>query len=372
MNETTICRTIQVEVKDDGRGYGRRRGGAITTEPAPTGRIATAALLQASLPGKKFEHAARPDSLDVCHGRPQPTSLFFQAVHACFADHHALTLRPEVLMHLIVNEIATTVKMHPEAYRGLFTTSPDKQRIDVRHDGLRLGDPKSPWHEAIAMFSPKLRELVPPGIMDHMLPSFTTATVETQTASLVAFMAAASPFYDYHVHTRCGIPEIRLAGTPDDYRKMLNAAAQLSEVFRPHLGRYFDHLLPVLTTLTSQADGAPVDEAFWRSIYKFESSSGTAAFNGWSAAFVNYVNDAQRNLLVEKPADVFDWQNPGSGWGMRGLQSGSVPSQICTAPFQWHYFNETKKMLFAAGMLAVDEHEGSVMPGLSYAVLHDE
>ncbi|MBI2475056.1 DUF4419 domain-containing protein [Candidatus Uhrbacteria bacterium] len=285
-------------------------------------------------------------------------------------------------MFLISHEVATAVNLNPEEFSHLFTRSRDKVKIDVQHDNLCYGDPKSPWGEAIVLFRPKLEDVVPPGIMQHMLPGFTTATPETDAASLVVFMNATQKFYDYSTYTSCGIPDIRLAGTPEDYRKVLNAAMQLSEVFARPLGRYFKHLLPVLQKIVDQAGGEILDEYFWKSLYKFSSESGSDTFNGWISTFVNFIlqsedersvrrNKSPKGVLIEKSDDAFDWTRAEEGrWGIHGIALGSVPSHISTVPFTWHYMDSSYPMLFAGGMLAVDIDDGSLMPGLSYAVLH--
>lgn len=359
-----VCRTINLKLED--------HGNAVTPVPPKLEQATVSQYIEALLPGRKVEHAGRGQTLKVWGYMPTPTSLFFQAVHQCFSAHNPLTLRPEVLMHLIVHEVAATVKRNPQQYREFFIRSEEKEKITVLHNGLRLSDPQSPWQEAIALFDPAMRKAVPPGIMEHLLPDLSTHTPETIAASLVAFMDAASAYYDYVVRTRCGIPEIRLMGVAEDYRKILRAASQLSEVFRSQLGRYFDHLLPVLSMLAAQADGAPVDEKFWGSLYKFESHSGSENFNGWSTAFVNYVQSADDGQLVQKADDLFDWTDTDSGWGIKGLELGSVPSQVSTVPFIWDYFGKEIKMLFAGGVLAVENTEGSLDPRLSYAVLHGE
>ena len=379
---TPICRTFTPQIQETSR-WDRSLGGIIKPKQAPQALVAVSTFLEKVLPGKAIAHLARKEMVDVLpYSNPSPSCLFFQAVHACFSKHYPLTLRPEVLMQLIVGEVATTVKRHPDEYRHLFTRAPDKTRIDVRHDGLRPGDPESPWGEVAELFDLALRKVVSPGIMEHMLPSLSTATPETTVASLIAFMDAAQKFYDYHTHTLCGIPEIRLAGCAEDYKKILRATAQLAEVFDGHLGPYFTHLIPVLQTLAAQANGAKVDESFWKSIYKFESHSGTDCFNGWLTAFINYVQTAPRKAygktpatpgeLVSKPENLYDWTESDGGHSLRGLGLGSVPSHVSTAPFTWHYFGEEHKMLFVAGVLGIEECAGSVMPMLSYGVLHDE
>lgn len=358
-----VCFTADLNISD-------ARGRRIVVEPTPTERMVSLPFVK-SLTSKTVAHAGSLSFLKLDEYPYAPTSLFFQAVHHCFANHYALALKPEVMMHLVLNEIATVVKAHPEEYRRLFTVAAEKTRITVRHDGLRKGDPDSPWNEAIEFFRPALLERVPSDVMPLMLPEFSTHTVVSEVASLVSFMDAASPYYDYRVFTKCGIPKISLLGEEDDYIKLLESVKALAPLFKNHLEKYFAHLVPVLETIVAQVCGATVDEDFWKSAYKYESSSGSSTFNGWLSAFVCHIQ--KNNQLVEKPAETFDWkncENPGSWRYLTGLTLGCVPSQVSTVPFIWDYFGTEIEMTFAGGVLAIDNIDGCVTPGLSYAVLN--
>src|SRR3989338_3392263 len=239
-----VCRRIVLNIPV----FDRRKQptGEFVQSNIPTrSDVSTEAFLSRLFPGHRIEHVGRQlDAMSKKGGQEYTffaTSLFLRTVQKCFMYHHPLTLRPEVLMYLIVHEIAVTVNKYPEEFRHLFTRSSEKANITVRHDGLMLGEPGSPWHEAISLFNLEFKKVVPPGIMKHLLPRFSTATPETEAASLIAFMDAAKQFYDYDVMTLCGIPDIRLAGTPTDYFRILSAASMLAEVFAERLGRYFTH-----------------------------------------------------------------------------------------------------------------------------------
>src|SRR5262245_14384301 len=124
---TPVARTIELELRDERLPidiYRRDDRGPIAEEPPPTGRIPTAGFVSQLFRGKTIEHLARLDmvGLDRFGRPPGPSSLFFQTVHAAYAGHHALGLRPDVLMYLIASVVAETVRRHPQAYRDLFTT----------------------------------------------------------------------------------------------------------------------------------------------------------------------------------------------------------------------------------------------------------
>jgi|SRR5271166_145806 len=359
MNQTPVCRSFSLVVIDKDR-YSENRGNRVVPVPVSKDRMPVESFLKAVIKNAKIEHLGRNEMASLEYNRANPSSLFFQGLHQAFAKHHPFALRPEVLAYLISFNVAETVKRHPEDYRHLFTKATGKELIQIRHDGLVRGS-KSPWHEVFPMFNAGLREKVPAGIMEHMLPGFSTATPESDAASMVSFMDAASPFYDYHVRTLCGIPEIRLLGTPEDWKKLKTAAAMLAEPFAKHLGPYFENLLPVISTLADQANGAHQDSEFWTSIYKWESESGGPKFNGWIAAFLYYVQEDGK--LGVKHDRHFNWKKS------YGLPSGCAPAHVSSVPFVWEYLGTEIPMSFVGGVLGLDVEDGYLTPALSYGVI---
>jgi len=350
----------------------------VRAEPLPDQRVPVTEYLKLVMPGMGIEHLGRTDMLQLGqYGELSPSSLFFHTVHHCFQNHYPLALRPEVLMYLVLSEVATTVNMYPEVYRHLFTTSSEKVRIDVRNDDLVMGSPNSPWHEVLGTFGVELRKLIPGSLMSSFLPRFSTATYETIVASTVVLMSAVREFYDFHTHTMCGLPKIRLLGNAADYTLLREAIEGLSVPFEDHLGEYFRHLLPVVRKIEMQALGEPVDEEFWRSLYQFDSDSGADTFNGWISAFVNYIQTSPEAAYRNEPAkegalmvkENFDWERPPS-FGRGGIDIGAVPAQISWTPFIWRYYGAEHPMRFVAGILGIDDFEGFATPALSYAVGH--
>ena len=365
-----VCLDIQLDLQD----YGRfSHGQLVVPQPLPDQTCLVSDYLGVVMPNVRIECLGRPSMLQLRREYEQlgPTSLFFDTVHHCFQQHYPLALRPEVLMHLIVQEVATTINLYPDDYRHLFTASEKKTRIDVRHDGLVLGNAQSPWHEVLEMFNLNLREHIPSDLAPSFLPPFSTATQETMAASTVAFMSAVQEYYDFHTHTMCGLPQVRLLGEAGDYTKLREAAENLSKHFAKHLGRYFSVLLPILRTIEQQAQGGPLDKQFWKSLYQFSSESGADVFNyiqiAPSAAYRD--EPATAGKIEQKADELFDW-SPEAQHFVPGINVGSVPSQVSVAPFQWHYFDQVLPMQFVGGVLGIDNVDGYATPALSYAVAH--
>ena len=364
-----VLRTISVPLEEFGR--------TVLEEPVYLEyRADVMAFAKAIYPGQAIEHLGRFELFGIHTYRGgicQPSSLFFQAVHEAFAEHHALGLRPEVLMYLINSVIAETVRRHPDDYRALFSSDATKLDIHVRHDDLVRGNPESPWGEAISMFEAALRPYVPSLILEEMLPEFSTGGGEARIASLVSFMDAAAPYYDYHTHTLCGIPRIVLFGEAADYRQLVTSAKALEKHFTKHLSVYFESLIPVLEHIALTAEGGDAGEDFWGQTYKQFSHSGTSAYSGWISAFVWYVHkedwQTKTNPLVVKDTMLADWTMIRKGYG---IDSGSEPSHVSRVPFSWHYRGKALPMHFIGGVLGVDILEGALTPALSYGVLRAE
>lgn len=360
MESTKVARAFKIAIVEKDQG-GRPTGRAVAPGNTSSRYRSTCMRAVGSSTGVRVEHVGHAEM--VALPRMNASSLFFRGVHEAFACHYRLGLRPEVLLFLIGSVIAETVRRHPETYREIFTRrsrGEGKETLTVRHDGLRRGVSATPWSEVFPGFNAQLRERVSGKVMGAMLPGFSTATPETDAALTVCFMDAASSFYDYRVMTRCGIPEVRLLGTAEDWVKLETSAVELMRIFAEHLGGYFLHLLPVLTTLAEQAGGAPHDESFWQSIYTFKSESGGDRFNGWLVNFVHYIQVDRK--LVEKPKVP-------QGRPREGLAMGSVPANVATVPFVWDYFGEEIPLTFAGGVLDLRNDGGCLTPGLSYAVL---
>lgn len=289
-------------------------------------------------------------------------SLAVQAVHQAFAAHVPLNLRPDTLWYFIVHEVAEYVRQNSAECAGLFTDTPEsKQTILVRDDSLRYDAP-SDWQRSINLVRDPLAAKVSDRTMQLFLPRFSTSTIEDETALLVALMDAASPYYEFGWQTMCGIPQIRLEGEPSDWRELYDRTEALAREFSGLQG-YFSDLLPVLQTIAETADGAQLDEKFWRSIYKYNNGSGGPYVNGWMTAFFAYIQDHDGPAIKQS----FDWRRTLDGWG--GYQTNAFPSHVTKVPFVWDYMGNKINMAFAAGVTGVDYDDSFLNPRLGFAVV---
>lgn len=292
-------------------------------------------------------------------------SLGVQTLHQSFAAHVPFTLTPDWVWYMIVHEVAEHVRQNSARYAGLFTQTPDeRQMIEVRDDSLRYDAP-SDWGRAIELFRAPIRDAVTERTLRLFTPKFSTTTVEDETTILLAFMDTISSYYEFTMRTMCGIPQILLDGTADDWATLHDMAAALAGEFEG-LSGYFSDLLPVLAQIYSTAATQQVDRDFWCSIYKYDGGSGGPYINGWITAFFAHQQTRQGAVL----RDSFDWESMArSSFG--GFQSNDFPAHVSQVPFNWDYLGTVYPMTFAAGILGVDNRDGFMSPRLGFAVVEN-
>ncbi|HTE57791.1 MAG TPA: DUF4419 domain-containing protein [Verrucomicrobiae bacterium] len=292
-------------------------------------------------------------------------SLGLQALHQCFAAHMPFSLSPDWVWYMIVHEVAEHVRQNSDRYAAAFTRTPSqKQTIEVRDDSLRYDAP-SDWMRSINLIREPLAAKVTDRTMQLFLPAFSTTTIEDETAVLVAFMDVVSSYYEFEWRTMCGIPQIRLEGTAEDWDTLYSMTDRLSIEF-PGLRAYFENLLPVLEKIHATASAHQVDENFWRSIYKYGGGSGGPFINGWFTAFFAHTQTQQGAKLRED----FDWGRM-MEHSFSGFSTNDFPAHLSQVPFKWNYYGTMYDMTFAAGITGVTTDDGFMSPRLGFAVVEN-
>ena len=103
---------------------------------------------------------------------------------------------------------------------------------------------------------------------DRLVPaSFSTTGPVERAAAEVVLLDAMQSYFEYQVCTGCGIPTITLEGTHEDWKVLAERVQDFREF---GLGSWLDVLSPILDQFARASQG-DVDQAFWRSLYKFKS-----------------------------------------------------------------------------------------------------
>ena len=284
---------------------------------------------------------------------------FVATVHTAYSDHYPLVLTPDVIWMCIAQGFATHVNSNAEKLRHLFVEHEGKKKLDVHRDDFIKGSPANPWPDVFAAFSAQIQEEVGDKVYGALTPSFTTTGPVERAAAQLVIMDAFKEYFEYHFHTRCGIPEITLEGTIGDWTALKEKAMALRDF---DLSWWTDELGPVLDQFVEAASGR-VDQKFWSSIYKISGGSGGPFISGWICTLFPYIGeDKSRNPYLKS------WCS--SGRRMGGLTSDRFPPGLCSTPFIWHYLGTDYQMSFYSGFMAASQDPGTLAlrPEIGWAV----
>lgn len=139
--------------------------------------------------------------------------------------------------------------------------------IRIRRDDFILKSLKNPWHEVINEFSLKIDELTKPNVANTFQASFSTTTKVSQIASQIILMDSMQKYFEYQFCTRCGVPEIRVSGTREDWLSVEVKTKKIVSLI-PELSKWMDNGLNDILQQFINIFDEKIDKAFWNVIYK--------------------------------------------------------------------------------------------------------
>jgi hypothetical protein len=297
-------------------------------------------------------------------------------IHLAFNDHRPLVLSPDTFWLLIAQGLANHVNANSEELRSRFINHSGKAEIVVRRDDFIKASPDNPWPEVLGEFSRQIRGYLGAATHDLLLPDFSTTGGLERAAAEVVLLDAMQSFFSYCFVTRCGIPQIRLEGTPADWERLAERTKGIGQF---GLSWWTEALGPILDEFVAASRGG-VNKRFWRSIYKVDDSSGGPYITGWITAFFPYLKDwksralrmnpwlaegGEKLQLLLSPNEDQDGQCFG-----HGPTTECFPSGLARAPFHWQYLDRSIEMEFLGGFIGVRQESATLelRPEIGWAV----
>lgn len=274
---------------------------------------------------------------------------FFMATHTAFKEHLGLSLSPDHIWLTIARQVAKHITDNGEELRKKFVDHEGQQNIVVQRDHFVKGSPDNDWEGAFDEFGAQIGKRIK---VDHskFLCNFSSTGKVEKAASEVILMDAMSKYFKYGMRTCCGIPEITLEGTRDDWAEILSRVRALEDI---GLGEWGAELSPVIQQFVTASVGA-ADTEWWQSFYKYWSMSGGDTITGHFAKFYRVSKAGRRGL-----------SNPN---GEREMTSDDISDALSIVPFDWAYFTQEFKMQFLAGLPFATLENGVVRPAAAWAV----
>jgi hypothetical protein len=223
---------------------------------------------------------------------------FFHGMYQAYADHRPFVLSPDAVWLLVSQGFARHVAANAEALRHHFVDFDERVSLVVG-DNVHLGSPASDWETIFPKFTGQIDGYVGEELVGALTADFSTTTPVTRIASQITIMEAMESYFEFvHIFVGCGIPEITLTGTPDDWQKVREKARQLA---RYDLAWWTDELDPLLEEFVRASQGE-VDRNFWQAMFKYHTLKKYGApeiIDGWIVKFFPYDKNGRRNSLTE-------------------------------------------------------------------------
>ena len=307
------------------------------------------------------------------------------AIHSAWSNHCPLVLTPDMIWLAIAQGFANHVNENAEKLRHLLVEHEGRKTLEVRRDDFVKGSPNNPWPEAFDSFSEQIRRNVGDKTHSTLTPTFSTTGPVERAAAQVVLMNTFKQYFVYEMICICGIPEITIEGTPEDWALLRDKALSLAEF---DLHWWTDHLKPILSQFVAASSGT-IDTFFWRRIYHHYGSEGYAPgpfVTGWVLALFPYVGG--RELSRNKFLDLWQRKEPSSHqmignafhFGAKandvepGVYHNCFPPGVVSTPFIWKGLCGETAMNFFAGFMAVSQDPASLAlrPEIGWAVADEK
>ena len=223
------------------------------------------------------------DKLVQTHTHP-----FAQAVYLAYAEHRPLVISPDMIWLMITQGFSIHVKENAEELRHLFVDHEGQVNLDVKRGSYH---PKSQnfWQGIFPDFSKAIEQNTKGELLDLVTPQFSTTTFKEKAALEITLMDAMSPFFQYSASILCGIPEITLEGTPQDWAAI---AKRIEQFDTYELKWWTDDLKKIIKEFQAASEGN-VNKDFWATIFDREyvraGCGSEPYFTGWLFDFFPYL-----------------------------------------------------------------------------------
>ena len=295
-----------------------------------------------------------PDMVSITPGHAAMMALYYT-----FQQHRPLALSPDMVWLMVCQGVAQHINNNAEALRHLIVDFPDKQIVTVQRDTFLQGDPNNDWNGVIVEWTLKTSALAPQ-LARQWSPRFSTTDHTSRLAATVAFLESVHQFVDFELVTLCGIPELELEGTVEDWQQLHQRAQQFR---RYDLDWWLKPLEPVFQQFIAAAQGF-IDHDWWNSIYKYHAESGQNYITGWIHLLFPYLRNKQGAVTRRNPCLLqFNTE--------KAIYDHDLPYGLSRVPFVWHCQTQSWNMEIVGGFIGVGQRsDGTLRPQMSYAIIH--
>ena len=210
-------------------------------------------------------------------------SVLFRA----YSEHYALTLTPDDFWTAVVTQLSFYVNARAEKLRERLVDHEGQIDLEVAMGGS-LATCK--YDQFVEKLIPLIDKNLKSDLAEWFVPDFSTTTPDIKVSLGVALMATTQKYFTFTCNLRCGLPQVKLLGTVEDWEKLRDHVQKLRSLTTDDgtMEAWLKMLEPIFDELVKTARGEDNFE-WWQTVaHSTGGGSGPTYNDGWSAAFTAF------------------------------------------------------------------------------------
>jgi len=280
-----------------------------------------------------------------------------------YNDHNNVVLRPEDFWIAVLTQFSLYVTANAEELRDTFVDFQGQRELTIFGlGGIRTADFAG---MSVSMTEQIAKNLKDASIRDWILPSFTTTTANDRVVCSIVMMSSMQKYFSYKFCLCCGIANVTLLGTPEDYVALRNKVDRLATF--PALKKWHALLMPIFDELVNASQGKHSVE-FWSKVCSNHGGgSGPSYVSGWVTAFCCFNEKGEWQGDRTTIESVFDGKKTASAYPF--IDDNDIPPGIVSVPVTVDdNGTEYKTKMFAGSMVQEQVDSMTLAPRLDWCI----
>lgn len=309
----------------------------------------------------------------------EASNVFLRTVGMAFAEHLPLRLKPDHILELLCNGFG----MWMNSFGGAELLDAKKADLLIEVNPGPNWNPASgttfqgmfnqSWDNLVDELTEQLTAAVPENLRPILLHKFSTTTPEFARAHTLGFAVACSKFVRIKLDFMCGISEIQLDGSLEDWQAVKAIANAILAVSQGKLEPWITLVQAVLDEFVALVEGKGNPE-IWKDILFPEHDCIGSSTPGWINVFFPYIDDGWGKTVLKPNPCV--WEQTWQDYVQRDrspkfhtTRFSSFPSTALRATYATNCGPDVN-VIITSGLLATVQwgDDAALEPWLSYQV----